>query len=155
MGNLFFVLFAFLIGCKPTDPCVVDCLLPGMWSGEVAMQNNYLDIDTNLHIQLFEDENSKISGWIYHTDGVYKIQEDYSILHCEETAVSGDLQWAESGEIFVKCLSEDDGKSCLDFLGNSFEAEIDFYNFYGSYDFILDTYEEIGDAAKEDFRCVY
>ena len=155
MINLFLLLFIFSLGCKSTDPCVVDCLLPGMWSGEVEMQNNYLNIDTNLHVQLFEGEDSKISGWLYHTDGVYQIQEEYSILHCEEIPVSGDLLWAEGGEIFVKCLSEDNGASCVDFLGNSFDADIDFYNFYGSYSFVLDTYEEIGDAAKEDFRCVY
>ena len=155
MSILSLILFFSILGCKSTNSCIVDCLLPGMWSGEVTMQNNYLDIDTTLHVQLFEDEESTISGWIYHTDGIYRIQEDYSILHCEETPISGELQWAEGGDIFIKCLSEDDGKSCIDFLGNSFTAEIDFYNFYGSYNFILDTYEEIGDAAKEDFRCVY
>ena len=150
-----FLLFLLLSGCYNINPCVADCLLPGMWTGEVIMQNEYLNIDTTLHIQLFEDSNLGISGWVYHTNGIYQIQEEYSIFHCEEIPVSGELQRAEGGDIFVSCLSEDGGNSCIDLLGNSLEAEINFYNFWGDHSFVLDSYEEIGDSAKEDFKCIY
>jgi len=154
LQNILLFLFS-LSGCYTINTCVADCLLPGMWSGDVVMQNNYLDINTTLHIQLFEDSDSKISGWLYHTDGKYQIQQEYSILHCQEIYVAGDLQWAEGGEIFVKCLSEDGGTSCVDLLGNSWGAELEFSNFYGSYTFVLDSYEEVGDSAKDEFKCIY
>ncbi len=149
-----FLLISFSLSCKNVDPCVVDCLLPGMWSGDVKVENEYLEIDTTLHIQLFEEEEN-VSGWLYHTNGKYQIQGKYSIFHCEEISVTGNLEWAENGEIFVKCLAEASGTSCIDLWAANSGAEADFYNIYGNESFDLENYEEIGDAAKDTFRCVY
>ena len=144
-----------ILGCSPIiEECTVTDLLPGMWSGHAEVyEKNYIDLDTDLHVQLFQD-GVDIVGWLYHTDGVYTLQEQYSILHCEEISIIGELASAESGTITVDCLHEPDGATCLDFTGNFYGGVISIKNRWNTIDIMLDRYEEIGDQALENFHCL-
>ena len=145
-----------LVGCSSLNEDVAADLLPGMWSGHIEIeQENYIDLDTDMHIQLFEGSQEMIVGWFYHTDGVYLLQGEYPILHCEEIYITGDLIFSKDGTIKIDCLNEPDGATCLDFEGTKESAQIRIKNLFINSEATLDQYEEIGDRALENFQCIY
>lgn len=125
-----------------------------MWSGHAQVyEKNYIDLDTDIHVQLFQD-GFDVVGWVYHTDGVYTVQNKYSILQCEEIFVMGEVMSAENGELVVDCLKEPAGSTCLDFVGNTSGGTLSMRSYWSSVDIELDRYEEIGEQALENFDCL-
>lgn len=141
------------MGCfSETVICDDICLLPGMWSGNVYQNNpGWVEIDTNMHLQLFQDEDDYLTGWIYHTEGIYIIQDEYETRPCESTEVFGNYYFGED-EMITDCLLI--GSQCVKSQLSEDSALIEFDFGLGSFTAELNQYEEIGDRLKDDFKCL-
>ena len=143
-----------LSGCGPGMPwCEAPDLFPGMWSGKVELHNSMADIDTTLHLQLFNKSPTEVEGWLYHTEGTYIIQDKYSTPECYAEAVKGGIEMFDETTFLVDCLKV--GSLCERLEGDSSKVALDLsLGLFGSYDGILDHYEELGDRALENFQCL-
>ena len=154
--RIFTPILIYLFGCGPGVFCESGDAFPGMWSGWVNVQENLLEMDTNLHLQLFQDAEDKISGWFYHTEGTYIVQDEYVTPECSPYQVEGDIENEVGGGFHVKCLHvvESDGP-CIEVEGaeGHVTLTVDVFPF-GSFEGHLGHYEEIGDRNQDSFLCL-
>ena len=144
-----------LTGCSSEYlDCEIDRLLPGMWSGEVAIENGLadLEVDANLHIQLFPDGNNGVAGWVYVTDGTFRIGS-WKAYHCSPIRISGELTAVENG-IESDCLLPAGTDTCVEFEGDETGASFEVSWLLWSEDGVLPHYEGIGDRLLEEFQCL-
>jgi hypothetical protein len=142
-----------LTGCSDYLDCDVDYLLPGMWTGDVTIENGTADtsIDADLHIQLFPDGDG-VTGWAYFTEGHFRVGA-WQPYPCQPFALSGDLTAVENG-IEIDCLLPDGSDTCIEFEGDETGASFEVSWLFWSEGAALPHYEGIGDRLLEEFQCL-
>jgi hypothetical protein len=115
-----------LSGCGHEAYCESGDLFPGMWS-----------------------------GWLYHTEGIYILQDEYTTPPCDPYRVEGHLDTDTDGGFVIDCLSEPGGTTCIQVEGGPDGVVVSYSVFLlGTWEAGLGMYEEIGERQYEDFVCL-
>lgn len=148
------ITFLLLFGCGESY-CEEGDLFPGMWSGWADIDESQINIATNLHLQLFDVDGSQVEGWLYHTEGVYILQEAYVTPPCSPYWVEGLLEGVRSGGFRIDCLSAMGGNTCVEVQGDGDGITLSYsVPLLGRREIELDSYEEIGERGREEFACL-
>ena len=147
-----------LCGCTAEPFCDTQGIFPGMWSGWVDLKESLLgdpliEIHSDLHIQLFEQETGYVTGWFYHTGGEYIVQGEHPLNPCVPYALEGEVQDSGAG-FYAPCLVEvSEGGACLEVEGNKEGVLLSVGNFLGSIEAPLERYEQI-EPYEANFLCL-
>jgi len=136
-------------GCVESKPVE---LFPGQWSGETKIsEHGIIDIETTLHLQLFEEDSQDVSGWFYHEGGHYTIQEIYSTAECDPWPVWGEFR-EKDDRLMLDCLTT--GSSCIEVELTDSDATLQIsYSLIG-FSVSLDDYAIIDEEYKGTFTCL-
>ena len=136
-------------GCVESEPVE---LFPGQWSGDVRVsEHGVVDIETTLHLQLFEEDSQEVSGWFYHEGGHYTIQKIYSTAECDPWLVWGEFRDKDESLIF-DCLTT--GSSCIEAELTASAATLQISYSLVGFSVSLDDYEMIDEKYQDTFTCL-
>lgn len=153
------VLFIGLCGCSAEPFCDTQDIFPGMWSGRADLKeylfgDPLIEIHSELHIQLFEQKRGYVTGWFYHTEGEYVVQDKYPLYPCAPYALEGEVQDDGDGVFYAPCLVElGDSGACLEVEGDQDGVLLSVSNILGSIEVPLERYEQI-DSSDNVFHCL-